>query len=164
MTLGQRIQEARKQAGLSQEALGEHLGVSRQSISKWEGGVTIPEIDKLIAMSRLFGQPVGVLLGVEPPADPEEPPPSQREQAVEAILERYVAEATAHRRPGTEELPSIPMDLTLSLEPGDSLTLAAMVTDSLGRTWPVVLDAMTVAENDWINPTDYPDLSTLSFP
>lgn len=65
MTIGQRIAEKRKERGLSQEALGESLGVTRQSISKWEGDVTLPEIDKLIAMSRLFGVSVGWLLGEE---------------------------------------------------------------------------------------------------
>ena len=65
MTLGQRIQELRKQQGLSQEALGEALGVSRQAVSKWELDNGIPELDTLIAMSRLFGITVGQLLGVE---------------------------------------------------------------------------------------------------
>lgn len=65
MTLGERIQEHRKEAGLSQEALGEALGVTRQSISKWESDAAIPELDKLIAMSRLFHTSVGALLGVE---------------------------------------------------------------------------------------------------
>ena len=45
MTLGQRIQELRKGLGLSQEELGEKMGVSRQAISKWEGDQTIPELD-----------------------------------------------------------------------------------------------------------------------
>ncbi len=39
MTLGQRIQELRKQRGMSQESLGDALGVSRQAVSKWEGDV-----------------------------------------------------------------------------------------------------------------------------
>lgn len=65
MTLGERIQEHRKEAALSQEALGEALGVTRQSISKWESDAAIPELDKLIAMSRLFHTSVGALLGVE---------------------------------------------------------------------------------------------------
>lgn len=65
MTLGQRIQELRKGLGLSQEELGERMGVSRQAISKWEGDQTIPELDKLIALSKLFGLTVGQLLGVE---------------------------------------------------------------------------------------------------
>ena len=75
MTLGQRIQELRKQKNLSQEALGEAMGVSRQAISKWEGDLTIPELDKLIALSRYFGLTVGELLGVENPA-PAEPTPA----------------------------------------------------------------------------------------
>ena len=59
MTLGQRIQDLRKQKGLSQEALGEALSVSRQAVSKWEGDNGIPELDTLIAMSRLFGITLG---------------------------------------------------------------------------------------------------------
>ena len=55
MTIGQRIAELRRQNNLSQEALGEALGVTRQSISKWESDGALPEIEKLVAMSRLFG-------------------------------------------------------------------------------------------------------------
>lgn len=65
MTTGQRIAQMRKAQGLSQEALGERLGVSRQSVYKWESDATLPEIEKLIAMSRLFEVTVGWLLGVE---------------------------------------------------------------------------------------------------
>ena len=87
MTLGQRIQELRKQKGLSQEALGEALGVSRQAVSKWEGDNGIPELDTLIAMSRLFGVTVGQLLGVEEaPAREEAPGEPDR---TEEILRRY---------------------------------------------------------------------------
>ena len=68
MTVGQRIAQQRKEHGLSQEALGEALGVSRQSVYKWESGSTLPEIDKLIALSRLYGVTIGWLLGVEEPA------------------------------------------------------------------------------------------------
>ncbi len=64
-TMGVRIAERRKLLGLSQEALGEKLGVSRQAISKWEADGAVPEIDKLIAMSRLFEVTVGWLLGTE---------------------------------------------------------------------------------------------------
>ena len=65
MTIGQRIAQKRKEQGLSQEALGNQLGVSRQSIYKWESDAALPEIDKLIALSRLFSVSVGWLLGVE---------------------------------------------------------------------------------------------------
>ena len=98
MTLGQRVQELRKQAGLSQEGLGEALGVSRQAVSKWEGDNGIPELDTLIAMSRLFGVTVGQLLGVEAPEETakekaEEAPAGFTEEQVEEILRRYVEES-----------------------------------------------------------------------
>lgn len=70
MTLGQRIQALRKQHGLSQEGLGERLGVSRQAISRWEMDGAVPEVDKLIAMARLFGVSLNQLLGVEEPEQP----------------------------------------------------------------------------------------------
>ena len=72
-TLGQRIAAERKKLGLSQEALGEKMGVSRQAISKWESDGAVPEIDKLIAMSKLFGVTLGWLLGVEEEAAAEAP-------------------------------------------------------------------------------------------
>lgn len=65
MTLGQRIQELRKKQGLSQEALGEKLGVSRQAISRWEMDGAVPEVDKLIALSKLFVVSLNELLQVE---------------------------------------------------------------------------------------------------
>lgn len=99
MTLGQQIQERRRAAGLSQEGLGEALGVSRQAISKWESDITIPEVEKLITMSRLFAVPVGVLLGVEEPAAPAAQELSDRElEAVEAVAGRYV-QALEARQP-----------------------------------------------------------------
>ena len=69
MTLGRRIQELRKKQGLSQEALGEKLGVSRQAISRWEMDGAVPEVDKLIALSKLFGVSLNDLLQVEQPEE-----------------------------------------------------------------------------------------------
>ena len=96
MTTGQRIAQKRKEAGLSQEALGGELGVSRQSIYKWESDAALPEIDKLVALSRRFGVTVGWLLGVE--ESPETPPaPDSGEltdaqlKMVEEITARYIA-------------------------------------------------------------------------
>ncbi len=62
MTTGDKILKLRKEAGLSQEAFAEKLGVSRQSVSKWESGVSIPETDKILAMSELFGVSTDYLL------------------------------------------------------------------------------------------------------
>lgn len=100
MTLGQRIQELRKQAGLSQEALGEALGVSRQAVSKWESDGGIPELDTLIVMSRLFEITLGQLLGVESPEEKREEAETEAhftEEQVESILRRYAEETRPSR-------------------------------------------------------------------
>ena len=55
MELKDRIALARKQAGLSQEQLGEKLGVSRQAVSKWESGTADPSTSNLLALAKLFG-------------------------------------------------------------------------------------------------------------
>ena len=55
MTLAERIFALRTQRELSQEELAEQLGVSRQSVSKWETGQSVPDLDKLIKLADLFG-------------------------------------------------------------------------------------------------------------
>ena len=55
MTLGQTIHRLRLEHGLSQADLADRLEVSWQSISKWETDSSVPELDKLIALSRIFG-------------------------------------------------------------------------------------------------------------
>ena len=54
MSIGNRIQRLRIDNGLTQEQLAEKLCVSRQSISKWEIDQSLPEIDKVVQMSKLF--------------------------------------------------------------------------------------------------------------
>lgn len=54
MILAEKIMSLRKQNGWSQEELAEQLDVSRQSVSKWESGTSIPDIEKIIKMSQLF--------------------------------------------------------------------------------------------------------------
>lgn len=100
MTTGQRIAAKRKELSLSQEALGEALGVSRQSIYKWESDTSLPDIDKLVALSRLFSVPVGWLLGVEDETEPSSPDTSDSGELtgsqlkmVEEILRRYQQES-----------------------------------------------------------------------
>lgn len=62
MTIEKQIQELRKCKGLSQEQLADLLGVSRQAVSKWESGQSLPEIEKLISMSELFEVTVDYIL------------------------------------------------------------------------------------------------------
>lgn len=93
MTLGQRIAQKRKELGLSQESLGERLGVSRQAIYKWESDSSLPEIEKLIALSKIFSVPVGWLLGVEEAASAPSDGKLTEEQLamVQEIVDRYLA-------------------------------------------------------------------------
>ena len=63
MTLAEKLMELRKARGLSQEELGFQLDVTRQTVSKWETGQTTPEMEKLIALSALFGVSIDALVG-----------------------------------------------------------------------------------------------------
>lgn len=57
-----RLQQLRKMNGYSQEVLAEKLGISRQSVSKWERAESAPEIDNLIALSKIYGMTVDEIL------------------------------------------------------------------------------------------------------
>ena len=90
LTIGQRIAQERKKLQLSQVGLATRLDVSRQAISKWESDAAIPEIDKIIALSRLFGVSVGWLLGVEEPAAPQVATLSEDQfKIVEQLVKKY---------------------------------------------------------------------------
>lgn len=62
MTIGGQIQNLRIQKGMTQERLAETLEVSRQSVSKWELGQAVPDVDKIIRMSELFSVSTDTLL------------------------------------------------------------------------------------------------------
>lgn len=76
MTLGQRLQKARKESGLSQEELAEQLGVSRQAVSKWENDSGYPEMEKMIRLSQLYQVSLDYLVG-----NGQEPERSNEENA-----------------------------------------------------------------------------------
>jgi transcriptional regulator with XRE-family HTH domain len=65
-TISLKISELRKEKGLSQRDLAEYLGVSFQSVSKWENEVTMPDITLLPMLSEFFGVSVDELLGLKP--------------------------------------------------------------------------------------------------
>ena len=92
LTTGQRIAQRRKLLGLSQEGLGETMGISRQAISKWESDAALPDVDKLITLSKLFGVSVGWLLGVEelPRSTPDSSQISEELlRKIEEVVRRY---------------------------------------------------------------------------
>lgn len=71
MTFQEKLTDLRRRRGLSQAQLADRLGVTRQSVSKWETGEAMPELSKLIALADLFEVSLDYLVrdGVEPPAD-----------------------------------------------------------------------------------------------
>ena len=62
MKFGENLQKLRKEKGLSQEQLAEKLGVTRQSVSKWESGASYPEMDKIVAICNMFHCDLDVLI------------------------------------------------------------------------------------------------------
>lgn len=76
MTLGKRISTYRTARRLSQEEVAERLAVSRQAVSKWETDRAVPELDKLVALSDLFGVTLDQLVkGEEETLPSSDPPP-----------------------------------------------------------------------------------------
>ena len=64
MTLGERIKYQRTRAGLSQERVAELVGVSRQSVTKWESGQSAPSTENLFRLAEIFGTTVDMLLDI----------------------------------------------------------------------------------------------------
>lgn len=76
MRLGERINKLRTQKNFSQGDLADALEVSRQSISKWETNASVPELDKLVKLSEIFGVSLDeLILDKKPPEEPAEPEP-----------------------------------------------------------------------------------------
>lgn len=93
MILSEKLLTLRTKAGLSQEDLAEKLNVSRQSVSKWESGSSIPEIDKILKISEIYGVSTDYLLKDEVEELPAEvvvdgfEPDSVREISLETATE-----------------------------------------------------------------------------
>lgn len=89
MTLGDRIKEARKQKGLSQEKLAELMSVSRQAVTKWEQGQSAPSTENLFKLAEILGTKVDLLLA--------EPSTEEKTPTAQEIYRLYKAEKTAKR-------------------------------------------------------------------
>lgn len=88
MILADKIMNLRKKAGWSQEELAAQLNVTRQSVSKWEGAQSIPDMDKVVQMSRLFGVTTDYLLKDEL----EEAAPAPGTEEGHGVLRRVTME------------------------------------------------------------------------
>ncbi len=96
MTFAEKLIELRKSRGWSQEELGDKLGVTRQTVSKWELGSTTPEMEKIAAMSEIFGITTDELIkGTAPQQTAAFPEDKIAENAEVIIVDK-------HRRVGFE--------------------------------------------------------------
>ena len=98
MTIGKRIALLRKEKGLTQEELANHMGVSPQAVSKWENDQTCPDISALPKLSRLLGVSVDELLeGREELPAVRVLPPAERKDPKDMLLRITVDSADGDR-------------------------------------------------------------------
>lgn len=108
MNLGDKIMTLRRKQGWSQEELAGLCQVSRQSVSKWESGQSVPDLDKILVLSRIFGVSTDFLLKEEYEREPmtqdgtDAPAVYETADADDGSADRY-EEVVARRRVGREE-------------------------------------------------------------
>lgn len=96
---GERIYNLRKKSGLSQEEFADKLGVSRQAVSKWETGQSVPDSEKAAAIGAFFGVSLDWLInGIEPAL-----PAAQSTEAAPATLAVPQAEQQPQAEPPTKK-------------------------------------------------------------
>lgn len=87
--LNETIKQLRKAKGLSQEELAAKLGVVRQTISKWEQGLSVPDSDILIKLADVLDTRVSVLLGENVEADVDQDTIQQMAEKLEVLNQEY---------------------------------------------------------------------------
>lgn len=102
MLLADKIVTLRKRAGWSQEELAAQLGVSRQSVSKWEGAQSVPDMQKVVQMSRLFGVTTDYLLKEE--LGEPEPAPAEPDALLRCVTMEQAADYLAQRQAAAPKL------------------------------------------------------------
>ncbi len=122
MLLADKIVTLRKRAGWSQEELAAQLGVSRQSVSKWEGAQSVPDMQKVVQMSRLFGVTTDYLLKEE--LGEPEPAPAEPDVLLRCVTMEQAADYLAQRQAAAPKLALATLLCVLS--PVALLLLAAL--------------------------------------
>lgn len=128
MTTGEKIAALRREAGLSQEALADRLGISRQAVSKWEADQAVPGMDNLMELSRIFGVSVDHLLRPD-----GELPGGKEAGAEEKSSEAAVSGYTVSFKPTlTKKTKAVVIAVAL-------LLCASVVCNIISLTWLVKL-------------------------
>ena len=124
MILADKIVSLRKKAGWSQEELAEQLGVTRQSVSKWEGAQSIPDMDKVVQMSRLFGVTTDYLLKDE--LEEQTAAPVEEEGPLRRVTMAQAADYLTRRRAAA---PKVAFAVLLCIVSPVTLLLLAAVSE-----------------------------------
>lgn len=95
MKLSEKISYYRRKRGYSQQALADMMGVSRQSVSKWETGESLPEVTKLPQLAALFGVTTDFLLSEDAPAEDGEVPKPEKSAEVDEGAAEAQAESSS---------------------------------------------------------------------
>lgn len=155
MILAEKIMNLRKKNGWSQEDLAEKLNISRQSVSKWESGTSIPDIDKILSLSALFGVSTDYLLRDEL----EEEQASAEEDVYEPSEKRSISleEATEYMKQVAEYAKKfawtvlafvsspIPLILLVGLQEYSGLPISEDAAGGLGTVIVLFIVAVNVA-------------------
>ena len=99
MSISERIQQLRKSNGLSQEQLAEKLDVSRQAVSKWESGASVPDVEKIVLISELFGVTTDYLMKDEAP----EVCGGEGKQSIQGTKKLYIVDVNKRRLSAFDE-------------------------------------------------------------
>ena len=133
MILAETIVQLRKQAGWSQEELADKLGVSRQAISKWESAQSVPDLNRILEMSRLFGVSTDILLKDD--LGPEfiaENPPTELNDTDEPLRKVSLSEANDYISVRLAAAPKIALGVMLCIL-SPVLLIALSSLQELGR-------------------------------
>ncbi len=124
MIFADKLIALRKKAGWSQEELANQLNVTRQSVSKWEGAQSVPDIDKILQLSRLFGVTTDYLLK----DDIGEPEYTQSDTASDAPLRRVtMEEASGYLAQQKKDAPKLALAVFMCVvSPAPLIMLSAM--------------------------------------
>lgn len=137
MTLGEKIQSLRKQRELSQEALAEMVGVTRQTVSKWECSQSTPDLDFIAQLSGIFQVSSDYLIKDEM-TEPDKPPFQKKARHLsERAKRRMLAAVTA------AALIAAYVCLICDYFTAETLSWSLIVVVSIAAAWLLVLPILT---------------------
>lgn len=130
MILADKIIEERKRIGLSQEELAEKLDVSRQSVSKWEGAQSIPDINRILRMAEIFEVSTDYLLKEEAVRSERDCGMKENAESARALRKVSMGEAAEFVRLRKEQAPSFALGVSLCIWSSILLILLGALQES----------------------------------